>query len=99
MKRKTLISFIFASLMPGGIVYAQDAPRVASDLSWQPLVSTLLYGSIGIVLAVAGYFVFDRMIGLDLRRELVEDQNVALGIMLAGVFIGIAIVVGAVMLS
>jgi uncharacterized membrane protein YjfL (UPF0719 family) len=64
-----------------------------------PLLSTLVYGLIGILLAVVGYFVFDRLLKLDLRRELVEDQNTALGIMLAGVFIGISIVVAAVMLS
>ena len=42
-----------------------------------------------------GYFAFDKVAGLDLQRELVEDQNLSLGIMLAGVFIGIAIVVSA----
>lgn len=57
--------------------------------------STILYGLLGIALCVLGYFAFDRIAGLDLKRELVEDQNIALGIMLAGVFIGIAIVVSA----
>ena len=59
------------------------------------IVSTLVYGLIGIGLCVLGYFAFDRLAGLDLQRELVEDQNTSLGIMLAGVFIGIAIVVAA----
>ena len=55
------------------------------------LISTVVYGVLGIALCVAGYFVFDKVAGLSLKRELVEDQNVAVGIMLAGVFIGIAI--------
>ena len=99
MKRKLFISFLIASVLPSGVALAQNAPGTSNDLAWIPLVSTLIYGLIGIVLAVVGYFAFDRLLGLDLRRELVEDQNVALGIMLAGVFIGIAIVVGAVMIS
>ncbi|OZC04737.1 hypothetical protein BSZ36_13590 [Rubricoccus marinus] len=63
------------------------------------MVATILYGAIGILLTLAGYFVFDKIVGLDLKRELVEDQNTAIGIMLAGVFIGCSIVVAAVMLS
>lgn len=66
-----------------------------SDLAPAPILSTLLYGLIGILLYVLSYFVFDRLFRLDLRRELVEDQNQALGIMLAGLFIGIALVIAA----
>ena len=100
MKRKLLTSFFVASILPSGIAFAQDIPSGrTTDLALLPVLSTFLYGVIGIVLCVASYFVFDRLIGLDLRRELVEDQNTALGIMLAGVFIGIAIVIAAVMIS
>jgi hypothetical protein len=99
MKRKLLTSFFVASILPSGIAFAQDVTGRTTDLDWLPILSTLLYGVIGIVLCVASYFVFDRLIGLDLRRELVEDQNTALGIMLAGVFVGIAIVIAAVMVS
>ncbi|MEM1125117.1 MAG: DUF350 domain-containing protein [Bacteroidota bacterium] len=80
--------------------WAQDAPQGrAADLDPLVFMSTVAYGLLGIVLCVLGYFAFDKIAGLNLKHELVEDQNVALGIMLAGVFIGIAIVVAAVMLS
>lgn len=71
----------------------------ASDLSLTVFLSTLLYGAIGILMCVLGYVAFDKIAGLNLRHELVEDQNTAVGIMLAGAFIGIAIVVASVMLS
>lgn len=71
----------------------------ASDLSLTVFLSTLLYGAIGILMCVLGYVAFDKVAGLNLRHELVEDQNTAVGIMLAGAFIGIAIVVASVMLS
>jgi uncharacterized membrane protein YjfL (UPF0719 family) len=99
MKFKLFVAFVLAAVMPNGIAFAQEAPSVARDLAILSFISTLVYGLIGIALAVFGYFVFDRLLKLDLRRELVEDQNMALGIMLAGVFIGISIVVGAVMIS
>ena len=56
------------------------------DLSLWAIVSTVLYGLIGILLFILGYLALDRFVRLDLRRELVEDQNVALGVMLAGFF-------------
>ena len=78
--------------------FAQEAAGDGS-LQVSVIVATILYGAIGILLTLAGYFVFDKIVGLDLKRELVEDQNTAIGIMLAGVFIGCSIVVAAVMLS
>lgn len=79
---------------------AQDVVvREASGLSLSVFLSTLLYGAVGVLMCVIGYVVFDKVIGLNIKHELMEDQNVAVGIMLAGAFIGIAIVVAAVMLS
>ena len=83
-------------------ILAQDAPAPAHTaaeygLSTLSIVSTLLYGLIGLVLYVAGYFLFDKLMNLDLRRELVVDQNQAVGVMMAGVFIGIAIIITAAM--
>ena len=76
------------------------AQEVGDDsLTVSVFLATILYGAIGILITLAGYFVFDKVAGLNLRHELVEDQNVAVGIMLAGVFIGCSIVVAAVMLS
>jgi uncharacterized membrane protein YjfL (UPF0719 family) len=99
MKLKLFAAFLISTILPSGIAYAQDAPMARADLSWQSFLSTILYGLMGILLTVVGYFVFDRLLGLDLRRELVEDQNTALGIMLAGAFIGLAIVIASVMMS
>ncbi len=98
MRPTVLILSLLAALLWPGAALAQDGRPVA-DLSPLVILSTIIYGLIGISLCVAGYFAFDKIAGLSLKRELVEDQNLALGIMLAGVFIGIAIVVGAVMLS
>lgn len=86
-----------AALLTPTAAYAQSG--AGSDLSPQTIIATILYGLIGVALCIVGYFVFDKLAGLNLKRELVEDQNIAIGIMLAGAFIGIAIVIAAVMLS
>lgn len=85
------------ALLAAAPVLAQE---VGDDsLRVSVVAATVLYGAMGILITLAGYFAFDKVAGLNLRHELVEDQNVAVGIMLAGVFIGCSIVVAAVMLS
>lgn len=71
----------------------------SGDLSPSVLLATIVYGIIGIAMCIVGYFAFDILIGLNIKRELIEDQNTAIGIMLAGAFVGIGIVVAAVMIS
>ena len=94
MKRKLLFLILVVALCLPNVAYAQGSDDT-DDLSPEVIIATVIYGVIGIILCVLGYFAFDRLARLDLKRELVEDQNVALGIMLAGVFVGIAIVVAA----
>lgn len=94
MKRKLLALFLAVSFWPPGVALAQGIGD-ADDLSLWAIVSTVVYGVIGILLCILGYWAFDRLARLDLKSELVEDQNIALGIVLAGVFVGIAIVVAA----
>lgn len=86
-----------AAALVASPAFAQE--YVDSSLNVSVFAATILYGAIGILITLAGYFAFDKVVGLNLRHELVEDQNVAVGIMLAGVFIGCSIVVAAVMLS
>ena len=97
---RSLRTFLFVTLatLTASPAFAQEA--VGGDsLNLTVLLSTIVYGAIGILITLAGYFIFDKVAGLNLRHELVEDQNIAMGIMLAGVFIGLSIVVAAVMLS
>ncbi len=84
---------------PSALAQAEIVVSEPSDLSLMVILSTLVYGVIGILMCVLGYVAFDKVAGLNLKHELVEDQNVAVGVMLAGAFIGIAIVVASVMLS
>lgn len=95
------LSPLLVALLMAAPALAQTEVLVSepSDLSLPVVLSTLLYGGVGILMCVLGYVVFDKVAGLNLRHELVEDQNVAVGVMLAGAFIGIGIVIASVMLS
>ncbi len=67
----------------------------AVGLTWQSLLSTVVYALLGVILLMLFAWVINTAFGLDLRRELIEDQNVGLGVAFAGTAIAIAIIVSA----
>ncbi len=62
------------------------------------LIATAIFGLVGIGLMLLGFKIFDWMTPrIDLEKELGENKNVAVAIVMASVIIGIAIVVAAAM--
>lgn len=59
-----------------------------------PIVSSIVYFIIGIIFCAIGYKVFDIITPFDLNQE-IDDHNIAAGLTVAGIFIGIAIVISA----
>ena len=51
-----------------------------------------LFGLLGIIILMLGYVIFDKLIPLDFNKEL-ENNNIAVAIVIAGLLIGIAIIV------
>lgn len=94
-----LLAVLLAASVSAQEAVNEVAVAEATDLNLAVFLSTLLYGIVGILMCVLGYVAFDKVAGLNLRHELVEDQNVAVGVMLAGAFVGIGIVIASVMLS
>lgn len=53
---------------------------------------SFLFGLLGIIIMVVGYIVFDKVIPADFNKEL-EKGNTAVAIVIAGMLIGIAIII------
>jgi len=58
-------------------------------------VAALVYALLGIFLFVVGFMIFNKLTPGSLWKELLEDQNVALGNLMAGVAIAIANIIAA----
>ena len=58
-------------------------------------VEGILFSLIGLLAFVFAIYVIERVTPFSLRKEVEEDQNVALGIVLGAVVIGIAIIIAA----
>lgn len=66
---------------------------VKMDQLLEVLVTTLIFVSIGIVFFAVAYFILGRM--FPIKKEIEEDQNTALGIVIGSIMIGIAIIIAA----
>ncbi len=66
---------------------------VKFDALAEVLVTTLIFVSIGIVFFAVAYGILSRM--FPIKKEIEEDQNTALGIVIGSIMIGIAIIIAA----
>jgi len=58
-------------------------------------VAALVFAMLGVLLFVVGFMIFDKLTPGSLWKELLEDQNTALGNLMAGVAIALAIIIAA----
>jgi putative membrane protein len=61
----------------------------------RPLLATVIYSLLGILIFGVGFFVISRIAPFSLRKEIEEDQNTALAIVIGSVMLGLAIVIAA----
>ena len=58
-------------------------------------IATLLYTGLGILVFLLAFWLMGKVAPFSLRKEIEEDQNTALGIILGALLIGIAIIIAA----
>jgi putative membrane protein len=104
-KWRQSVSWMMGALLFGiGEIWAQTAtsPVRATaptrDLGAQVL-STVLFGLLGIVLAIVGFKLFDIVVKFDLEREICEKQNLAVAILCGFMVLGICLIIAATLLS
>ena len=59
------------------------------------IVETLAFTLIGLILFALAFWIIVKVSPFSIRKELEEDQNIALGIVIAAVILGIALIVSA----
>ena len=62
---------------------------------WRLMLDAALFGLSGIVLLIIGYYLWELITPYNLRREIHENRNVAVAIVVAAFIIGMAIVIAA----
>ena len=59
------------------------------------ILATLLYTGIGVAIFLAAFYVIVKVTPFSIRKEIEEDQNTALAIVIGAVIIGLALIVSA----
>ena len=61
----------------------------------RPVIDSVLYSALGTVVLMAAFAVIEKALPFSLRKEVAEDQNVALGIILGAFILGVSIIISA----
>ena len=69
-------------------------PDVLRNLA-SNVVAGIVFTVLGLVLFIGAFFLFDRITPGVLWKELIEDQNTALGVLMGCVAIALAIIIAA----
>ena len=74
--------------------------------AWQPenlkmsLISAAAFGLLGIILMLIGFKLFDGMLRkVDVEKELAENHNIAVAIVVAAVLLGISLILAMVLVA
>lgn len=57
------------------------------------LVTTLIFVLIGLIVFAIAFFVIEKITPFSIRKEIEEDQNIALAILIGSMIIGIALII------
>ncbi|MCK0165981.1 DUF350 domain-containing protein [Jannaschia sp. S6380] len=69
------------------------------NIVFAEIVSTIFYTFFGLSLMLACWWLIELFTPFSLRKELEEDQNTAIAIVMGAMFIALAIIIAAVMRS
>ena len=85
------------ALLPAARALLQAAPVAASQPAplWRLMLDAALFGLSGIVLLIIGYYLWELITPYNLRREIHENRNVAVAIVVAAFILGMALVIAA----
>lgn len=77
------------------LVSTVSAPVLAVAIDVGSILGALIYSLIGIVLFAMAFFVIVKIAPFSIRKEIEEDQNTSLGIIIGAVIIGISMIISA----
>ena len=59
------------------------------------LLASIVYSAVGVVIFLIAYKLLERFMPFNVDKELAEDRNTAVGIVVGSVMIGLAIIIAA----
>jgi putative membrane protein len=72
-----------------------DYRIMAAALSWTSLVTSVVYGFLGLILLLIGYYIYELITPWSVKEELIAHRNPAVAMVVAAFILGMAIVIAA----
>jgi putative membrane protein len=71
-------------------------PRIIPPtLSWISIFTSAVYGLLGLILLLIGYYIYEIITPFSVKEELISHRNPAVGMVVAAFILGMAIVIAA----
>ena len=105
--RKLTLAMVFAQLMVTNVLAqatamelsdSQDGFDIIADLA-RPVILAIVFTVVGLALFAMAIWIIVKMAPFSVRKEIEEDQNVALGLIVGAIILGIAIILAACLLG
>ena len=64
------------------------------QLHGDQVISALVFSAIGMVAFAVFFFLLPKVLPFSLKKEILEDENTALGIVIGAIVLGMAIIIG-----
>jgi len=61
----------------------------------RPVVDSIIYSILGTLVLGISFYVIEKILPFSMRKEIAEDHNVSLGIILGAFIIGLSIIISA----
>jgi uncharacterized membrane protein YjfL (UPF0719 family) len=71
--------------------------KLLVDLKPHLILSTVIYSIIGMVIFGIAFAIFNKLMPFSVRKEIEEDQNTSLGIIIGAMMIGLALIISSAM--
>lgn len=68
---------------------------VKLDQLYETMITTLIFVVIGLVFFAISFFILDKALPYSVHKEIEQDQNTALGLIIGSMMLGIAIIIAA----
>lgn len=80
-----------------GALFGQGAQKSAmsADVIVNTVVLSLIFVGIGLVVFLVAFFLITKVAPFSIRKEIEDDQNTALGIVIGAVLLGLAMIISA----
>jgi putative membrane protein len=59
----------------------------------RPIVDSIIYSVLGTVVLLASFYLIEKILPFSMRKEIADDQNISLGIILGAFIIGLSLII------